>query len=130
MGFHSKQGLTLIEIVVVLAIVGIALVPLSAVFVTGIGHLNHTSLLVRATYLAQDLMEEVIAEAPAALTVLALYEQNTPAPVGHDPRFSFTRLIREDTACGLIRLEVAVLWRDMGGQRAYRVVTLLAKAPL
>jgi type II secretory pathway pseudopilin PulG len=125
-----ERGLTIIEIIVVLGIIGITLIPLSGVVVGGLGHVNHAALLVQAAYLAQHLMEEAVAEGAQGLAVLAAaHEQSVLSPVAQDPRFTFTRTLREDAVTGLVRLEVTVLWGDMGGQRAYRVVTLLAKAP-
>lgn len=123
MDSKTNFGFTLIEVIITLAVIGIALVPISGTLIVGLTQHDSGALLVQAAYLAQHLMEEALDADLAFSGFAGLYAQHEPAVVAQNLRFSYTRNI---FALGdsLRRLEVCVTWRDGGGQRSYSLVTL------
>lgn len=57
--FNNHQGLTLIEVLVSIALIGIVAISIMGLFVTSLQNNHHSKALIENTILAKDVMENV-----------------------------------------------------------------------
>ncbi|MCP4715601.1 MAG: prepilin-type N-terminal cleavage/methylation domain-containing protein, partial [Deltaproteobacteria bacterium] len=65
---RNNAGLTLIELVIVIIMVGIAIAPITSMLLQGVRSSNITSSISTASGLAQEKMEETLSLAYSAVT--------------------------------------------------------------
>ena len=123
MSSKTNFGFTLIEVIITLAVISIALVPISGTIIAGLTQHSSGALLVQAAFLAQHLVEEILGVDLSSTECAEVFGQHAPAVVSQNPRFSYTRAIYALEE-GLWRLEVSVTWQDGVSARSYRLVTL------
>jgi len=81
----EEKGLSLIEIIIIIVIMGIAMLPLSRLAIQNIKTGGQHATITRAMYYAQDVMEQVIADYAATdggrgySWVLANWDNQSPA---------------------------------------------------
>ena len=117
----KQQGLTLVEVVVVVAVIGIVVLPILSMFITGIQSVSDSRLLLTASLVAQDKVEEVLAAAPSSRSGMNV-ALRTPAS---DDRFEFTRLVEAGPNVHLLEVTVEVFWQGTRSERSYKVVTFV-----
>ncbi|HSL93751.1 MAG TPA: prepilin-type N-terminal cleavage/methylation domain-containing protein [Bacillota bacterium] len=121
---RHQAGFTIAEIVITLAIITIALVPISASIVHGYNRSSQAAYLTQAAFLARHLAEEVLAAEAALLYDAVSLTQDSPLPFPGYERFSYTRSMHE-LDLNLLRVEVCIFWHNYGQEHRYRVVTLI-----
>ena len=60
--FRREEGLSLIEVVIILVILGITIIPLSRLSIGNLRIGGQYSMMTRAVYYAQERMEQIIAD--------------------------------------------------------------------
>ncbi len=63
--WQKEQGFSLIEVVIIILIIGIAMVPLSRVTVANLKRGGDQSLITQSMFYAEERMEEIIADCAA-----------------------------------------------------------------
>ena len=116
---RQQSGFTLVETIVVVAIIGIVVLPILSLFSAGLSNIRDSRLLLIASYVAQEKVEEVLAALPSQRASMS------GAGQGSDTRFAYTRTV-SDYGGGLLRVTVLVTWQEPRGERSYKVVTLVA----
>ena len=58
----DEQGLSLIEVVIIIVILGVSIIPISRLMRTNLHSLSDTAIYSQAEYFAQSVMEEIFAD--------------------------------------------------------------------
>lgn len=117
-----EGGFTLIEMLVVTAMLAILAIPIVSLFGSSLNTTKASRELLSASYVSQQLVEEVLATQPA--NRLSLHVPNKTAFAVS--AYSYQRLITQHTT-GLLKVTVIVYWVEGSSERTYQVVTLVAK---
>jgi prepilin-type N-terminal cleavage/methylation domain-containing protein len=105
----NEKGMTLIELMVVCVIIGIAFLGLAGIFPLGMQNINESRLRTVATDLAQEKMEELLDLSPADADLIAGAHTDAGNPV----RSTFNRfwtVTDNDPAVDMKRVEVRVTY--------------------
>jgi len=101
----SKNGMTLLEIMVALAIVSIALVSLVSLVSTSMGLEEYARRMTEATMIADDRMKELErTELPDPGKIEGLIDENDPSG------YFFTQTISETVIDDVKLVEIEIFW--------------------
>ena len=117
----NEKGMTLIELMVVCVVIGIAFVGLAGIFPLGMQNINESRLRTVATDLAQEKMEELLDLSPTAADLTAGTHTDANNPV----RSTFNRfwtVTDNDPVADMKRIEVRVTYPRGSGTRDVIVV--------
>jgi prepilin-type N-terminal cleavage/methylation domain-containing protein len=117
----NEKGMTLIELMVVCVIMGIAFLGLVGIFPLGMQNLNESRMRTVATDLAQEKMEELLVLSPLDTDLTAGSHTDASNPV----RSSFNRFWTvndDDPVADMKRIEVRVTYPRGSGTRDVVVV--------
>lgn len=123
--FRDQKALTLVELLVVCVIIGIAFMGLAGIFPLGMKNLNQSRMRTVATDLAQEKMEELF---DLRTTDADLYGGSHDDP-GNPVRTSFNRYwtVTDDTPmAGMKKISVRVTYPYGTDVRDVVVVTYMA----
>lgn len=114
-------GFSLVEMVAALAIFSISIVATLGIFTVCLRSTGTSVNYTRASFLAQGLMEEMLAE-----------QEFTPGDDSGDfgaalPDATWTRELVETETIGLYEVQVRVIWTEHENQRLFELVTLAAE---
>jgi len=117
---RRDNGFTLIEVMAVVAILGIVAIPLLSLFTSAWQSTHAARRHMMAVYVGQTIMEEVVATRPEHRPGLA-----TVGRVAHGHGFTYERTV-SPLGSRLLQVTVVVYWLDDDVEKSYRVVTKLA----
>jgi prepilin-type N-terminal cleavage/methylation domain-containing protein len=114
---RRRNGFTLVEVLVSVAMLGILVLPLMGIFTQSLRSVHAGRAQVTAAFHAQRLMDDfVLADAAGRV------------PLGRtaiDGTFSFERTVRTHPATGLTEVVITVFWQQGAIARTLRVVSLV-----
>lgn len=114
---RRKNGFTLVEVLVSVAMLGILVLPLMGIFTQSLRSVHAARAQVTAAFHAQRLMDDfILADTPDRVSI---------GPTAIDGTFSFERAVRTH-ATGLTEVEITVFWQQGAIARTLRVVSLVA----
>jgi type II secretion system protein I len=116
---HQKNGFTLLEVLAVLAILGLIVIPLLSMFTSGLQSTHSARRRMMAAYVAQRVMEEAVAARPEQRPGLSSTGQS-------EHGFTYDRTVTPAGIGRLLRITVVVRWLEGETEKTYRVVTMLA----
>jgi prepilin-type N-terminal cleavage/methylation domain-containing protein len=122
--FTNEKGMTLIELMVVCVIMGIAFLGLVGIFPLGMQNINESRMRTVATDLAQEKMEELLDLTSTAADLTAGAHTDSDNPV----RSTFNRfwtVTDNDPAADMKRIEVRVTYPRGAGTRDVSVVAYM-----
>ncbi|MBS3984164.1 MAG: prepilin-type N-terminal cleavage/methylation domain-containing protein [Selenomonadales bacterium] len=115
---RRRNGFTLVEVLVSVAMLGILVLPLMGIFTQSLRSVHAGRAQVTAAFHAQRLMDDfVLADAAGRV------------PLGRtaiDGTFSFERAVRTHPGTGLTEVVITVFWQQGAIARTLRVVSLVA----
>lgn len=141
MRFKEEKGISIIEIMIAITILALALLPMMAMFETGISSTTVAGEITIATQLANDRIEEI--RNLSFDDVYSGYNPSTPAAAdaveGYGTIPDFPRFRRVTVAeyvdenldpvagpTDLLRVTVTVYWYFRGSEKSHSEVTLIA----
>jgi prepilin-type N-terminal cleavage/methylation domain-containing protein len=107
--FNNEKGMTLIELMVVCVVIGIAFLGLAGIFPLGMQNINESRMRTVATDLAQEKMEELLELSPVDTDLTAGTHTDANNPV----RSTFDRfwtVTDNDPVPDMKRIEVRVTY--------------------
>jgi prepilin-type N-terminal cleavage/methylation domain-containing protein len=107
--FSNEKGMTLIELMVVCVVIGIAFLGLAGIFPLGMQNINESRMRTVATDLAQEKMEELLELSPVDTDLNAGTHTDANNPV----RSTFNRfwtVADDDPVADMKRIEVRVTY--------------------
>jgi general secretion pathway protein I len=113
-----RQGFTLLEVMVALAILAITLVVLFSQQATSIDQGNEARIITKATFLAQERMTGVLTQ-----DRLSIGEEEAQEEI---PPFTWKTMVEEAAIEGMKKITVLVLWKEGDRERDLRLVTYVA----
>ena len=119
--FANEKGMTLIELMVVCVIIGIAFLGLAGIFPLGMQNINESRMRTVATDLAQEKMEELLDLSPVDADLSA----GSHTDAGNPVRTTFNRywtVTDDDPVVDMKRIEVRVTYQRGSGTRDVMVV--------
>lgn len=116
---QREAGFTLVEVLATVVILGLVVIPLLSMFMSGLQSTHSARRRMLAAYLAQVVMEEVVAAPPDQRPGLAASGQA-------EPGFTYHRTIAPAGIGRLLQVTVEVNWLEGEREKSYRVVTILA----
>jgi prepilin-type N-terminal cleavage/methylation domain-containing protein len=122
--FTNQEGMTLIEMMVVCVIMGIAFLGLVGIFPLGMQNLNESRMRTVATDLAQEKMEELLdlSSIAADLTAGSHTDPNNPVRSTFD---RFWNVTDDDPIADMKRIEVRVTYQHGSTTRDVLVVAYM-----
>jgi len=123
MRLMDDRGLTLVEVVVTILIIGFALVPMMGMFTTGINIYNWAGRESVALNLAQEKMEEQKNKDPLPAAGWGENDNFTGDFEGYDYTVTLSPI---DQLERLVQIEVVVGFTDHGERKEVSLVTLEA----
>ena len=118
---RRSGGYSLVEMVAALTIFGIGVLGTMELFTTCLQSTSASLSHTQAVYLAQGLVEEVIAEGE-------LYATSDSGDFGQEyPRHSWSYDIEDTDQVGLMLLRILVTWNERGREKEYVLTTLVAE---
>jgi prepilin-type N-terminal cleavage/methylation domain-containing protein len=122
--YNNEKGMTLIELMVVCVVIGIAFLGLAGIFPLGMQNINESRLRTVATDLAQEKMEELLDLSPIDTDLNAGAHTDPNNPV----RSTFNRfwtVTDNDPVPDMKRIEVRVTYPRGSGTRDVIVVAYM-----
>jgi prepilin-type N-terminal cleavage/methylation domain-containing protein len=120
----NEKGMTLIELMVVCVIIGIAFLGLAGIFPLGMQNINESRMRTVATDLAQEKMEELLDLSPVDADLSAGTHTDPDNPV----RTTFNRfwtVTDNDPVADMKRIEVRVTYLRGSDTRDVQVVAYM-----
>ncbi len=118
---RRSGGYSLVEMVAALTIFGIGVLGTMELFTTCLQSTSASLSHTQAVYLAQGLVEEVIAEG-------GLYASSDSGDFGQEyPRHSWSYEIENTDQVGLMLLRILVTWNERGREKEFALTTLVAE---
>ena len=118
---RSLAGFSLVEMLAALGIFSLGVVATLQVFTVCLRSTGISRDYTRASFLAQELMEEALAEGNFTVG----QESGDLSDVF--PGATWTREVSETETAGLYSVRVSVLWSERGRERVFELTTLAAE---
>ncbi|MDI6891857.1 MAG: prepilin-type N-terminal cleavage/methylation domain-containing protein [Actinomycetota bacterium] len=136
MRFKEEKGISIIEVMIAITILALALLPMMAMFETGISSTTVAGEITIATQLANDRIEEI--RNHSFLDVYNTYKDEVVENYGTIPDFPRFRRVTVaeyvdenlDPVAGptdLLRVTVTLYWHFRGSEKSHSEVTLIAR---
>jgi len=121
----SRKSLSLVEVAIAIAILGVMLVSMLGMFTQGYRYVRKSDLQLRGLLLAQQRMEELCADGDPGDPLYAFAADRNEAKIAISGT-PFFRSVSDDLNATLKRLSVTVSWLGEQGERSITLVTLIA----
>lgn len=131
-----KKGFTIIEVVIAIGIFGIAVLGIMGYFALSTQFVSYARQTTIASNLAQEVVEETIAQPYDSLTVgngtrIAFSTDSTNPYYAYQKQLNISYvnsdLSTSATDLGLKKIEVFVYWQATSGEKNVQMATLLSK---
>jgi len=119
--FKSEKGMTLVEVVISIGVLGIIAAAIAAYFIWAFGVFNYTNVRATEESLARSHIEYIKSQPWSGSGTYLAY---TPVPANYSVTFNAASISANNTALQLISVNVTRTYSSQPGQHSTQTVTL------